>query len=110
MTKKLLYLIVTILVIISTLVSCGGGEEPPQHVHTYGEWALRKTPNCNEPGREVRYCDCGERETREIPKTTDHTWVDATVDHPKTCSTCAATDGESLPGINPSDTPMIPYQ
>ena len=112
MTKKLLYLIVTILVIISTLVSCGGGEEPPQHVHVYGEWALRKLPICKEPGREVRYCTCGERENRDIPKTSDHEWVEATVDYPKNCTVCGATEGEPLTRVDvkPSDSPLIPYQ
>ena len=109
--KKLLYCVITILIIISALVSCGGEKVPP-HVHEYGEWALRRLPDCKDPGREVRYCGCGERETREIPKTTNHKWEDATVDHPKTCSVCGVTEGEPLTRveIKPVDTPMIPYQ
>ena len=111
MVKKLLYCAITVIVIIFTLVSCGG-EKVPEHVHVYGEWALRKIATCAEAGRETRYCDCGERETREIPKTSDHKWVDATEEHPKTCSVCGATEGEPLTrvDVNPTDTPMIPYK
>ncbi|MBQ2998411.1 MAG: SGNH/GDSL hydrolase family protein, partial [Oscillospiraceae bacterium] len=39
------------------------------HVHAFGEWKEIKAPSCSEAGQKERVCDCGEKETEEIPKT-----------------------------------------
>ena len=35
--------------------------------HNYGSWILEKKPTCTEPGIIYRVCDCGQRETLEVP-------------------------------------------
>ena len=100
---------------LSALTSCGDGKEPekeePEHIHEYGEWELRKVATCAEPGRETRYCDCGERETREI-SVVPHTWEEATTEAPKTCTKCGLTEGEALikPNVNENDSPFVPWK
>ena len=42
-------------------------EEEP-HVHAFGEWEVVKEPTTSEEGEEKRVCECGESETRNIPK------------------------------------------
>ena len=34
--------------------------EPPQHIHTFGEWAITKAATCQESGIQERSCTCGE--------------------------------------------------
>ena len=38
-----------------------------EHVCAFGEWVVEKEPTCTEAGLEARYCDCGAKETKEIP-------------------------------------------
>ncbi len=40
----------------------------PAHEHVFGEWTVVTVPTENEAGLEKRVCECGEEETREIPK------------------------------------------
>ena len=122
-TKKLIYILSICALLVSALVSCGngdgagdngGGDEnnPPAHIHAYGEWETRKVPTCVETGREVRSCECGERETR-VTDIVPHTWKDATAFAPKTCTVCGATEGEpiEIPGleITDRDSPLVPW-
>lgn len=44
------------------------------HVHSYGEWAVTKTATHTEEGEETRTCECGEKETRPVSKTSAHEW------------------------------------
>ena len=47
-----------------------GQEIPAAGNHTFGEWTAVKAATCQEGGTEERVCSgCGEKETREIPKT-----------------------------------------
>ena len=64
--------------------------------HTYGDWTTTKEATCKEEGSKQKTCACGDVITEAISKKA-HTWVDATVDAPKTCSVCGATDGIALP-------------
>ena len=115
-TKKLLNMILICALLVSALASCGGNggneENPPEHTHQYGEWETRKLPTCEETGREVRYCKCGERETR-VTDLLPHTWRDATPYAPKTCTVCNATEGEPIiiPGLEvvEPDSPLVPW-
>ena len=114
--KRFIYIVLTLLFVLSSVTSCGEsgkeeGEQEPQHTHVFGEWELRKVAGCDEPGRETRYCDCGERETREIPLI-PHTWVEATTEAPKTCTKCGLTEGEALvkPNVNKNDTPFVTWK
>ncbi|MCQ2424517.1 MAG: hypothetical protein MJ070_00075 [Lachnospiraceae bacterium] len=40
----------------------------PAHEHVYGEWTVVTAPTETAAGLEKRVCECGEEETREIPK------------------------------------------
>ena len=71
--KKLLAFATVTLVLISLLASCSGegdshegSNSQPTHTHSFGEWKTTQHPTCTEPGVEVRYCDCGEKQTESI--------------------------------------------
>ena len=93
--KKILCSAVLLLAIVCALVSCGN-DPAPTHTHSYDQWTTTKSATCKEAGTEVRYCSCGDTQTREIPKTTNHNWVEASATAPKTCSVCGATDGSII--------------
>ncbi len=119
LAKKLFYFILISALLVLALASCGGdggenGEEqnPPEHIHEYGEWQIRRNPTCTVTGREIRYCQCGESQTR-VTDLASHTWRDATAYAPKTCTACGATEGEPIhiPGLDviEQDAPIIPW-
>lgn len=44
--------------------------EKPQHVHTFGDWQVKKPATCEKTGLEERFCtdtDCNKKEIRKIP-------------------------------------------
>ena len=91
--KKLLTFITLTLALICLLASCGGQKD--EHTHDFGEWKVTKAPTCTEEGAEVRYCDCGEKQT-EVVVALGHTFADwVTVKEPTVTeeglkeSTCA---------------------
>ena len=43
------------------------------HVCVFGEWVVEKEPTCIETGLKARYCECGAKETEEIPVIA-HAW------------------------------------
>ncbi len=45
-----------------------------KHEHSYGEWNIIKNADCVNVGQEERICECGEKETREIPATNIHSY------------------------------------
>ena len=71
--KKLLTFITLTLALICLLASCGGQKD--EHTHDFGEWKVTKAPTCTEEGSEVRYCDCGEKQT-EVVVALGHTFAD----------------------------------
>ena len=118
--KKLFCFILISAFVVLTLASCGGDgggnpeeQNPPEHIHEYGEWQTRRSPTCTVTGRDVRYCQCGESQTR-VTDLTSHVWKEATVFAPKTCTECGATEGEpiEIPGleVNDWDSPIIPWE
>ena len=57
----------------------------------------RNEATCTEAGSIVVTCNkCGETISSEEIPATGHDWEDATCEEPKTCSVCAATEGEAL--------------
>ncbi len=76
--KKHLFLILSILMIVTMLVACGS------HQHTWVDATCTEPKTCS---------SCGEIEGDP----NGHKWVEATCAAPKTCSVCGATEGESLP-------------
>lgn len=70
--KKQRITILLIFAIIAAIALAGCG-----HEHSFGDWTVEKEPSCTESGVEIRFCQCGETERRNI-STTDHTdgsWV-----------------------------------
>lgn len=45
-----------------------------KHEHSYGNWNITKNADCINAGLEERICECGEKETREIPATNVHNY------------------------------------
>ena len=44
--------------------------EKPQHVHTFGDWQVKKAATCEKTGLKERFCtdtDCNKKEIRKIP-------------------------------------------
>ena len=44
----------------------GTNNEPPIHIHVFGEWMTTKEATCSAYGEETRLCACGEKETQPI--------------------------------------------
>ena len=79
------------------------------HVHSFGEWEIKKDATCKEPGKKERKCTgCDEVESEEIAKLTTHTYGDW-VETPATCkddgkkervcTVCGNKETETLPKI-----------
>lgn len=47
----------------------GSEDSADEHVHEFGEWKTTKTPTCTENGKQMRECNCGEKEGQEIEAT-----------------------------------------
>ncbi len=92
--KKLL-LLCTVLLLLVTLVACGGDEHTE---HAFGEWNITTPATCINEGVESRTCSCGETETRPVPATGVHVYGTD-----NTCTSCgerlAFTDGLVLTPI-----------
>ena len=59
-------MVALITVFIFALTSCDFF-----HEHNWSEWETVKSPDCQNPGIEERFCDCGETQQKSIP-TTSH--------------------------------------
>ena len=108
---KKLFIVFLILAMFAILASCEAlPEELPEelpseipdelpdigtHTHVMSDWAVVDEPTCLATGLEESVCECGYKETRELP-ITDHIWVEASCKAPKTCDLCEETDGEPL--------------
>ena len=44
-------------------------EEGSEHTHHFSDWEVFEPATCTKPGLEIRTCNCGEVEKREIPAT-----------------------------------------
>lgn len=76
--KKRLFLIVSMLMLVTMLAACGS------HQHNWVEETCTEPKTCS---------SCGETEGEP----NGHKWVEATCAAPKTCSVCGETEGEALP-------------
>ncbi len=102
MKNKFLAIVMLILMVSLVLVACDNSNDTdssiPQHTHSFGSWETTTSPTCENEGIRVRYCSCGEIQSNTIP-VTNHSWLEATCEAPKTCSVCQAIDGEALEHI-----------
>lgn len=64
----------------------------PAHEHSYKQTVT--APDCVNGGYTTNTCDCGDTYVSDEVAATGHAWTDATCTAPKTCSVCAATEGD----------------
>ena len=72
MAKKILCIGALVIMLVCILVACGGGDEPPSHTHSYGEWETVKAATCTEEGSKERSCSCGDKQTEKIATNSQH--------------------------------------
>ena len=92
---KKIALLILCITILMCLVACnqGNNQNPtPEHTHSFGEWSVSKNATCTEDGIKVRYCDCGEKQSENIPLK-GHTKVVLEAIG-ATCTTEGKTEGE----------------
>ncbi len=82
--------------------------EKPQHVHTFGDWQVKKPATCEKTGLEERFCtdtDCNKKEIRKIPAL-GHDLKETVITEPTcgtagskevTCSRCDFKDTKEIP-------------
>ncbi len=68
---------------------------PSDHSHSYTETVT--APTCTEGGYTTHICQCGETYQDAETPALGHTWQEATLESPKTCSVCGTTEGKPLP-------------
>lgn len=64
----------------------------PEHIHSFGEWSVTKNATCTEDGVKVRYCDCGEKQSENIPANGHIEVVDEAVT--PTCTDVGKSEGK----------------
>ncbi len=105
--QKYLAFMFLIFLLIIPLASCGinsnfspepepgdSGEpdQPPQHLHEFGEWMIVQESTCIKEGEMVRYCNCGEKQTEAV-RLSEHTVI-TLKGYAATCKDTGLTDGE----------------
>lgn len=82
--------------------------EKPQHVHTFGDWQVKKPATCEKTGLEERFCtdtNCNKKEIRKIPAL-GHDLKETVITEPTcgtagskevTCSRCDFKDTKEIP-------------
>lgn len=59
-------------------------QESTAHKHSYGEWKETEAPTCTEKGKKERTCECGEKQTQDVPAT-GHSMIDVAGGKEATC-------------------------
>ena len=62
--KKLTPILITIAVLLALLLM----SQVFKHRHSFGEWTHSSDPTCLAEGIMIRYCDCGQTQTRRIDR------------------------------------------
>ena len=91
MAKKILSIVTLVFMLASLLLSCG------EHTHSFGEWETTKAATCYAEGTRERQCDCGEKQTESIGKTS-HNYVNGV------CSVCKSSETANNPSGSSKET------
>jgi len=88
MSKKLLLIIALMLTLVFVFASCDNAATPsdtpsdtPSHTHSYSEWTIVKEATCTSEGIQERTCACGEKETKNYTKNTNHAQLVSKIDN-----------------------------
>ena len=76
--KRLTAMAVCFTMAFSMLTACG-------HQHSWSDWEIEQEASCTAKGQKVRYCDCGEEQTKKI-SAVEHTEGEWIVDQEATCT------------------------
>ena len=94
---KIIVISMTLLVGLFVLTACDG-----THTHQFEDWVTTKAATCTEAGEEIRYCSCGDSQTRVIAAK-DHNYEGWVITKAPTCtepgeesSLCACGDALTL--------------
>lgn len=69
--------------------------------HNYSDWIIDIEPTCKSEGSKHIECTiCHKTIMSEVMEKTDHIWVDATYENPRTCNICGITSGKPLTLLN----------
>ena len=89
--KRILWACILLVAIVCAFASCGGKNNTP-HTHEFGDWDLTVNPTCTEAGEKVRYCSCGEEQTKVVPAIGHSVVVDEAVE--PTCIQTGLSEGK----------------
>ncbi|MBR5144500.1 MAG: hypothetical protein IKW53_05570, partial [Clostridia bacterium] len=106
---KKIALLILCITILMCLVACNQGNNQnttPEHTHSFGEWSVSKNATCTEDGIKVRYCDCGEKQSENIPHLNHTEVVDEAV--APTCTESGLTEGKHCSVCNTVIIAQIP--
>ena len=98
--------ILAFVTVLCGLTACGSGNNQTEgskptepintHIHSFSMWETTTVASCIAQGVQTRMCStCGFVEN-EVYDKTDHIWLAATYEAPKTCQTCGLTEGSPL--------------
>ena len=87
--KKLsfIFLILSVILLISSCQTPEGGALTEDHVHEMSDWTVINEPTCVAEGLKESVCECGYRESEAIP-TVDHLWSEGSCTEPSICEYC----------------------
>ena len=85
LATRVMFAVLLLTTIVVLFTAC-------KHEHEYGAWTVEKNVSCVENGVEVRLCECGEKELRDIPKIEHTPITDAAV--APTCTETGLTEGK----------------
>ncbi len=76
--KRIISMLLVLVTVAVAFASCNGNTigtaSSGDHRHVFGEWVIAKEANCTEKGEKTRACECGEKESEELPVTGEHVY------------------------------------
>ena len=94
MKKVLLFLALTVVVLMC-FASCSMDQPqtpPSEHTHNFGEWETSKNATCSSEGEMIRYCSCGESQSKTVSMLAHNEVIDEAVE--ASCGKAGLTKGK----------------